>query len=240
MLGFVKVLREYERAVFFRFGRLLDPPRGPGPRLEDPDRRPAREGRPPDDHAQHPATGRDHEGQRPGPGQRRRLLQDRRPEGRDRPGRELHGRDVSDRADDAARGARPARARRAALGAREDQLDPADDHRRSYRPLGDQGLDRRGQGRRDPRRDAEGDGTPGRGRARAPRQDHQLRGRVPGGGEAEGRRHRARAAPDGAAAALPADAIEVSGTPSSTIIFPAPIDIIKPFLERAEKKSRTE
>jgi len=30
VLGFVKVLREYERAVFFRFGRLLDPPRGPG------------------------------------------------------------------------------------------------------------------------------------------------------------------------------------------------------------------
>jgi len=30
--------------------------------------------------------------------------------------------------------------------------------------------------------------------------------------------------------------IEVSGTPSSTIIFPAPIDIIKPFLENAEKK----
>ncbi len=30
MLGFVKVLREYERAVLFRFGRLLDPPRGPG------------------------------------------------------------------------------------------------------------------------------------------------------------------------------------------------------------------
>ena len=30
--------------------------------------------------------------------------------------------------------------------------------------------------------------------------------------------------------------LEVSGTPSSTIIFPAPIDIIKPFLEGAEKK----
>src|SRR5579862_4022844 len=30
--------------------------------------------------------------------------------------------------------------------------------------------------------------------------------------------------------------IEISGTPSTTIIFPAPIDIIKPFLERAEKK----
>jgi regulator of protease activity HflC (stomatin/prohibitin superfamily) len=30
MLGFVRVFREYERAVFFRFGRLLDAPRGPG------------------------------------------------------------------------------------------------------------------------------------------------------------------------------------------------------------------
>jgi regulator of protease activity HflC (stomatin/prohibitin superfamily) len=30
MLGFVRVFREYERAVLFRFGRLLDPPRGPG------------------------------------------------------------------------------------------------------------------------------------------------------------------------------------------------------------------
>src|SRR5256886_3854824 len=30
MLGFVRVLREYERAVMFRGGRLLDPPRGPG------------------------------------------------------------------------------------------------------------------------------------------------------------------------------------------------------------------
>ena len=30
MLGFVRILREYERAVMFRFGRLLDPPRGPG------------------------------------------------------------------------------------------------------------------------------------------------------------------------------------------------------------------
>src|SRR5215813_12710147 len=30
MLGFVRVLREYERAVMFRWGRLLDPPRGPG------------------------------------------------------------------------------------------------------------------------------------------------------------------------------------------------------------------
>jgi regulator of protease activity HflC (stomatin/prohibitin superfamily) len=30
VLGFVRVFREYERAVMFRFGRLLDPPKGPG------------------------------------------------------------------------------------------------------------------------------------------------------------------------------------------------------------------
>jgi regulator of protease activity HflC (stomatin/prohibitin superfamily) len=30
MLGFVRIMREYERGVMFRFGRLLDPPRGPG------------------------------------------------------------------------------------------------------------------------------------------------------------------------------------------------------------------
>src|SRR6476659_8859118 len=34
--------------------------------------------------------------------------------------------------------------------------------------------------------------------------------------------------------------IEVSGTPSSTIIFPAPIDIIKPFLEPRDKSSKPE
>ena len=30
--------------------------------------------------------------------------------------------------------------------------------------------------------------------------------------------------------------LEVSGGGSSTIIFPAPVDIIRPFLERADKK----
>jgi hypothetical protein len=31
--------------------------------------------------------------------------------------------------------------------------------------------------------------------------------------------------------------LEVSGGGSSTIIFPAPVDIIRPFLERADKKT---
>ena len=33
--------------------------------------------------------------------------------------------------------------------------------------------------------------------------------------------------------------IEISGTPSTTIVFPAPIDIIKPFLERADKRAHS-
>ena len=30
MLGFVRIMREYERGIMFRLGRLMDPPRGPG------------------------------------------------------------------------------------------------------------------------------------------------------------------------------------------------------------------
>ena len=51
-------------------------------------------------------------------------------------------------------------------------------------PWGVKVTHRRDQGRRDPRADAEGDGPAGRGRKGAARQDHQLRGRIPGGGEA--------------------------------------------------------
>ena len=187
-------------------GGCFPEPKGPGLVHPDPDRRPGDQGRPAHDHADDPAAGGDHEGQRAGPRERGRLLPDRRPEGGDRPGRELHGRDLADRADDAALGARPARARRAALRAREDQHDPAGDHRRGDRALGHQGLDRRGQGRRDPGRHAAGDGPAGRGRARAAREDHQRRGRVPGRRAAQGRRARDRRPPDRAPAPLPADA----------------------------------
>ena len=190
--GALKVAREYERAIVFRLGRLLPEPKGPGLFILIPivdqmvkvDLRTIT--------LQHPAAGSDHEGQRAGARQRRRLLPDRRPEGGDRPDRELHGRDVADRPDDAALGARPALARRAALRAREDQRDPAGDHRRADRPLGDQGLDRRGEGRRDPAGHAARDGPPGRGRARAAREGDRRRGRVPGLRAAEGRRARDR------------------------------------------------
>ena len=153
---------------------------GPGSLLPDPDHRPDGQGRPAHDHAERAAAGGDHEGQRPRPRQRGRLLPDRRAEERDRPGRELHGRDLADRADDPALRARPAHARRAALRARQDQRDPAGDHRRGHLAVGHQGLDRRGQGRRDPGEHAARDGPSGGGRARAACEGDRGRGRVPG------------------------------------------------------------
>ena len=65
--------------------------------------------------------------------------------------RERPARDLADRADDAALGARQGRPRRAAGRARAAQRAPAADHRRPDRAVGRQGHDRRDQGRRDPR-----------------------------------------------------------------------------------------
>ena len=67
-------------------------------------------------------------------------------------------------------------ARRAPLRARQDQCDPAGDHRRGDRAVGHQDLDRGGQGRRDPAGHAASDGAPGRSRARAPREGDRRRG----------------------------------------------------------------
>ena len=74
-------------------------------------------------------------------------------------------------------------------------------------PWGDQGLDRRGQGRRDPGRHAARDGAPGGGRARAAREDHRRRGRVPGlASSSQDAADVIGRIADRAAAALPADA----------------------------------
>ena len=80
------------------------------------------------------------------------------------------------------------------------------DHRRGHLAVGREGLDRRGQGRRDPGRHAARDGAPGGGRARAAREGDRGRGRVPGLAEALGGGRRDGQVADGAAAALPADA----------------------------------
>src|SRR5207344_2083725 len=94
----------------------------------------------------------------------------------------------------------------AALRARAAQRGAAEDHRRVDRALGREGDRGRDQGRRDPRADAAGDRPPGRGRARAAGEDHQLRGRVPGGAEAHRRGRHHQHQPGLAATALPADA----------------------------------
>ena len=69
----VRVLREYERGVIFRLGRLIAQ-KGPGLILLIPLDRPDGQGRPADGDPQHPAAGGDHPRQRPRRRQRGRLL----------------------------------------------------------------------------------------------------------------------------------------------------------------------
>ena len=111
----VKVAREYERGVIFRLGRLLPNPKGPGlfllipviDRMEKVDLRTVTLNVPPQE-----VITKDNVPVRVNAVAYFRIVE---PKGGDRPGRELHGRDVADRADDPPLGARPARARRAAL-----------------------------------------------------------------------------------------------------------------------------
>ena len=98
-------------------------------------------------------------------------------------------------------------------------------------PWGVKVSDRRDQGRRDPRGDAAGDGPPGRGRARAPGQDHQRRGRAPGGREAGERRRDPRPGAVRAAAALPADAARDRRRAELHDRVPAAAGHARPFLD---------
>src|SRR5207253_1763402 len=63
---------------------------------------------------------------------------------------------------------------------RQDQPEPAEDHRRADRTMGNQGLGGRDQGRRAAQHDAARDGQAGGGGAREAREDHQRRRRVSG------------------------------------------------------------
>ena len=171
----VKIAREYERGVIFRLGRLLPTPKGPGlfllipvvDRMVKVDLRTVTLNVPPQE-----VITKDNVPVRVNAVAYFRIVE---PNDVDRAGRELHGRDVSDRSDDLALRPWPARARRAPVRARQDQRDPPGDHRRGDLALGHQGLRRRGQGRRDPVRHAARDGPPGRGRARATCEGHLRR-----------------------------------------------------------------
>ncbi len=87
--------------------------------------------------------------------------------------------------------------------------------------------------------DAEGDVAPGRGRARAAGADHQRRRRVPGRGEARARRPRSSTPRRPALQLRYLQTLrEISGgEQSSTIVFPLPIDLIKPLLETINQPS---
>ena len=147
----VRVLREYERAVVFRLGRLLGQ-RGPGLVLLIPgiDRMVrvtcgrSRSTIPPQD-----VITRDNVTARVDAVAYFRVV--------DAAPRSCHvedaRRDAADRADDAALRARQGRPRHAAVRARAAQRGPAADHRRADRAVGHQGHDGRDQGRRaSPRR----------------------------------------------------------------------------------------
>ena len=142
---------------------------------------------------------------------------------------------LADRADDAALRARQGRPRRAAERARAAQRGPPADHRRADRAVGDQGDDGRDQGRQHPGRDAARDVAPGRGRARAAREGHPRRGRVPGRREAGGggRGDQPRSRPRCSCATCRRCRRSAART-RSTIVFPLPIDLIKPLLEGAQ------
>ena len=118
LISSIKILNEYERGVIFRLGKLLPQPKGPGIVLvfNPIDRMVA--GQPPDGGARRAAAGHHHARQRVGEGQRRRVLPRDGAEPGDRRGRELPLRDVTARADDAAKRAGAGGARRPALRAR--------------------------------------------------------------------------------------------------------------------------
>ena len=233
-----RILREYERAVVFRLGRLL-PVQGPGLVMLLPAGRPDGPGRPADGHPHRSRPGGDHARQRPGARGGGVLLPRHRPGARRSPSRGLRAGDLADRPDHAALGARRRRARPAAGRARAPQRGPPADHRRADRALGHQGLDGRDQGRRDPRGDAARDGPPGRGRARAPGQGDQRRGRVPGGREARRRGRDHRREPSALQLRYLQTLLEMGADQNSTIVFPLPLDLLKPFLATPGAAART-
>ena len=201
----VRILREYERAVVFRLGRLVGE-KGPGlvllipavDRMVRVDLRTVTLDIPPQS-----VITRDNVPAKVNAVCYFRVIDAARAVV---DGRALSARHHPDRPDDAALGARQGRPRHAALRARAAQRGGAADRRRPHRSVGHQGHDRRDQGRRDPDGDAARDGAGRRGGARATREGHPRRGRVPGLQAPAGCRGHHLGQPGVAAAALPADA----------------------------------
>ena len=115
-----------------------------------------------------------------------------------------------------------------------DQPEAPGDHRPADRALGREGARGRGEADRPAPGDAARDGEAGRGGAREAREGDPRRGRVPGRpapgrGGAGARRRRSSALQLRYLQTLS----EIATENNSTIVFPVPIDILRPFYETA-------
>ena len=219
----VKIAREYERGVIFRLGRLLPEPKGPGlfllipviDRMEKVDLRTVTLNVPPQE-----VITKDNVPVRVNAVAYFRIVEPKAAIVQV----ENYMVATSQISDDA-----PLRARAAcstsSSRAGQDQPDPSRSSTRRRR-RGDQGLDRRGQGRRDPgdmqramARQAEG--------ARAAREGHLGGGRVPGLGAPQGRGCGDGPGADHRPAPLSQTLLEIGATNNSTIVFPIPIEFLE-------------
>ena len=232
----IRVLREYERGVVFQLGRFWREGAGPGP--PDPDRQqmvrvdlrtvvldvPSQD-----------VITRDNVSVKVNAVVYFRVVD---PEQGDHPGRELPRGHQPARADDAALGARQARARRDAGRAREAQPRHPADPRRADRRLGHQGRQRRDQARR-PRRDhGPRDRAPGRGRARAARQGDPRRRRAAGGARSWSQAAEMLAPQPQAMQLRYLQTLqEIAGDKNSTIVFPLPMDLLHNLQTLAKSKT---
>ena len=187
--------------------RPPDRPEGPRPDPPDPDHRPDGPGRPADGDAQRAAAGGDHEGQRHRPGERGRLLPRRstptRPSPRSRTSCSPRRRSRRRRCGRCS--ARPSSTRCSAERERLNiELQQIIDEQTE--PWGIKVSTVEVKDVELPQDMQRAIAAPGGGRARAARQDHRRRGRVPGGPEALPGREHHQPEPGDAPAPLPADA----------------------------------
>ena len=236
ILSSIKILREYQRGVIFRLGRLTEP-KGPGIFLIIPivdrvvriDCGPSRSTSRPGGH---------HQGQRAGQGQRGGVLPGRRPvEGRGR-GAELHRGHLADRADHAAERPRAVRPRPPAHRARQAERPPAGDHRRADRALGREGEHRGDQGRGDPE-------SMQRAMARQAEAERERRAKVIAAeGEFQASEKLSQAAevlsrnPGRLQLRYLQTLAEIATEKNSTTVFPVPIELLKAFSYEKPKEEK--
>ena len=207
-------------------------PLGPGSSCPDPVRRQAGAGRPADRDPDHPAAGGHHPRQRARAGQRRRLLPGHRPRPSHHRGGGLRGRHLPDRPDHAAvrRSATPSST---PCSPHRDQLND------NLRRIIDEQTEPWGiKVTIVEIKDVEIPEAMQRAMAREAEAERERRAKIinaegefQASAEDARRRGDSQREPGVAAAALPADPARARRRQNSTIVFPLPMDLIRPFLE---------